>query len=244
MNMIRLAVGLAIFSFAPVVAFAMGGGEAQSSAALVNNMLQQAEPAADFTLIDQNGQSFHMADQKGKVVLLSFIYTHCTDICPYVAAKVKEVYQQLGTDAKNVSLVAVTTDPKRDVPSVTLPYSKALGMADAWHFVGGDAKAVQAVWSSYGIGVTVNPDTDAVAAPKEENSGGQMAMDQVPTQGLSQADITLAAQIADQFGGGYDVGHSAPFWIVDKKGTVRVLMDADATPADIATNIRALLKLK
>ena len=61
-----------------------------------------------------------MADQKGKVVLMCFIYTHCTDICPFEAAKVKEVYQQLGPDAKNVVLVAVTSDPKRDIPAVTL----------------------------------------------------------------------------------------------------------------------------
>ena len=65
-----------------------------------------------------------------------------------------------------------------------------------------------------------------------------------PTQGLSKADLDLAGQIGDQFGGGYDVGHSAPFWIVDKHGRVQVLMDADATPADIVTNVRVLLKAK
>jgi len=37
---------------------------------------------------------------------------------------------------------------------------------------------------------------------------------------------------------------SAPFWIVDKKGWIRVGMDADATPTDIVTNVRVLLNLK
>jgi len=220
-----------------VPSFAMGGGE-QPVTGLVNNMVQQPQPAADFTLTDQNGLPFHMADQRGKVVLMCFIYTHCTDICPFIATKVKEVYQQLGSDAQNVSFVAVTTDPKRDVPAVTLPYSKALGLDAVWHFVGGDAKAVQAVWAKYAIGVTVNPDTDAVAPPKEE-----MEM-KPPTQGLSSDDLALVGKIVQQFGGGYDVGHSAPFWIVDKKGMIRVGMDADATPADIVTNMRVLLKLK
>ena len=54
---------------------------------------------------------------------------------------------------------------------------------------------------------------------------------------------TWRAGSARQFGGGYDVGHSAPFWIVDKKGMIRVGMDAGATPADLVTNIRVLLKL-
>ena len=61
-------------------------------------------------------------------------------------------------------------------------------MADAWHLVGGDPKAVQAVWFNYGIGVTVDSDTDAVAPPKE----GAMKDMPSPTQGLSKADLDLA----------------------------------------------------
>jgi len=216
---VRLFLVSVVLCGALIRASAMGGGEAQPITGLVNNMVQQPQPAADFTLTDQNGLPFHMVEQKGKVVVMCFIYTHCTDICPFIAAKVKEVYQQLGPDANNVAFVAVTTDPKRDVPKTTLPYSKALGLNDVWHFVGGSAKAVQAVWASYAIGVTVDTDTDAVAPPKEEK--GAMDMDKPPTQGLSSADLALVGQIVQQFGGGYDVGHSAPFWIVDKKGMIR-----------------------
>ncbi len=239
MKTARLMIVSALLCCVLIPASATGSREEQPVTGLVNNMVQQPQQAADFTLTDQNNQPFHMADQRGKVVLMCFIYTHCTDICPFIAAKVKEVYQQLGPDAKNVVLVAVTTDPKRDVPAVTLPYSKALGLDDVWHFVGGPAKAVQAVWASYAIGVTVDPDTDAVAPPK-----GAMDMDKPPTQGLSSDDLSLVGKIVQQFGGGYDVGHSAPFWIVDKKGWIRVGMDADATPADIVTNVRVLLNLK
>ena len=239
MKTARLMIASAFLCCVLLPASAMGGREEQPVTGLVNNMVQQPQRAADFTLTDQNNQPFHMADQKGKVVLMCFIYSHCTDICPFIAAKVKEVYQQLGSDTKNVVFVAVTTDPKRDVPAVTLPYSKALGLDDVWHFVGGPAKAVQTVWASYAIGVTVDPDTDAVAPPK-----GTMDMDKPPTQGLSSDDLSLVGKIVQQFGGGYDVGHSAPFWIVDKRGMIRVGMDADATPADIVTNVRVLLKLR
>ena len=226
----------------------------------MGNLLQHSSPAPDFTLTDQNGTTFHMADMKGRVVLMSFIYTHCTDICPFIALKVKDAYTLLGNDAANVVFVAVTTDPKRDVPPVTTAYSKELGLLDVWHFVSGAPKAVQAVWFNYGIGVTVDQGTDAVAPPKDEKmsatssqkdkevqprseSGGGMEM-AAPTQGLSKSDLDLAGTLIDKFGGGYDVGHSAPFWIVDKKGLIRVGMDADATPADLVTNIRALLALR
>jgi len=237
LEMARFIIASALLCCVLIPASAMGSREEQPVTGLVNNMVQQPQRAADFTLTDQNNQSFHMADQKGKVVLMCFIYTHCTDICPFEAAKVKEVYQQLGSDAKNVVFVAVTTDPKRDVPAVTLQYSKALGLDGVWHFVGGPAKSVQAVWASYAIGVTVDPETDAVAPPKDA-----MEM-KPPTQGLSSDDLSLVGKMVQQFGGGYDVGHSAPFWIVDKKGWIRVGMDSDATPADIVTNVRVLLSL-
>jgi cytochrome oxidase Cu insertion factor (SCO1/SenC/PrrC family) len=220
-------------------AFGLGNRE-QPLTGVVDNLLQHSSPAADFTLIDQHGLPFHLAETKGKVVLMTFIYTHCTDICPYVALKVKDAYDLLGTDASQVAFVAVTTDPKRDVPAVTAAYSKELGLFDAWHFLGGPAQSVQTVWASYGIGVTVDPDTSAAAEP----SGTTVRDSDAPTKGLSQPDVLLAGKIANDFGGGYDVGHSAPFWIIDKQGMLRIGMDASASPADIVSNIRALLKLR
>jgi len=212
------------------------GNREQPLTGVVGNLLQHPSAAADFTLTDQHGTAFHMADARGKVVLMTFIYTHCTDICPFLSLKVKRAHDLLGPDADGVVIVAVTTDPKRDVPKVTAAYSKALGMFDSWHFVGGPADAVQAVWANYGIGVTADPDTSAAATSTKDQDTGE------PIQGLTHADLALAGSIGQEFGGGYDVGHSAPFWIIDRKGVIRVGMDAGATPDDIVTNIRVLLR--
>ena len=263
MRPLPLHIVAALLCCALLPASALGGKE-QPVTGLVGNLLQQPSKAPDFTLTDQHGMPFHMAAMKGRVVVMSFIYTHCTDICPYIAVKVKDAYALLGNDAANVVFVTVSTDPKRDVPQVTAAYSKELGLFDAWHFVGGAPHAVQAVWADYGIGVTVDPDTDAAEPPvvekvnaaspqkntavdasKESNETDGAGTDSdAPVQGLSKSDLALADTLSEQFGGGYDVGHSAPFWIVDKKGMVRVGMDADATPADLVTNIRVLLKLR
>lgn len=233
-----------------------GGNKVQPVAGLSGTVIEQPSKAADFKLTDQHGASFHMADTRGKVVLMSFIYTHCTDICPFEAVKVKAAHDLLGADADKVALVTVTTDPKRDTPEVMAAYSKALGLNDAWHFLGGDPKDVQAVWANYGIGVTVDPDTDAVAPPKEEqsasasspkdsqSSGGASDESSSVTNGLSKSDLSLVGEIVQSFGGGYDVGHSAPFWLVDKRGYVRDVMDGDATPTVLVKNIRVLLALK
>ena len=216
---------------------------------LGGNVLEHPTLAPDFTLTDQHGSSFHMADTNGKVVLMTFIYTHCTDICPFEAVKVKAARSLSGNDASRVEFVTITTDPKRDTPSVMGAYSKALGMDDTWHFVGGDPKAVQAVWSSYGIGVSVDPGTGAVAEghdghEKESHEATMDMSDRGLTRGLSDGDLDLVGQIVQQFGGGYDVGHSAPFWLVDKRGYLRTVMDGGATPEELVKNIRILLSLR
>jgi len=224
-----------------LTAFSLGLLERPSK--LSGQILEHPSPAADFTLTDQNNQPFRMADTHGKVALMLFIYTHCTDICPYEAVKVKIAHELLGNAAKDVAFVAVTTDPKRDTPAVMAAYSKTLGLSDGWHFLGGPATAVQAVWFNYGIGVTVNPDTQAVAVTEEKGAatGSADVGERGLLKGLSESDIKLVGKIEDAFGGGYDVGHSAPFWFVDKRGMIREVMNGDATPAEIVKDIRALL---
>jgi len=211
---------------------------------LKGNVFSQPWAASDFTLIDQHGTPFHMADTKGKVVVLTYIYTHCTDFCPFVALKLKEASKLLGAEADKAVFVAVSTDPERDTPRVCAEYSKVIGMFDSWHFVTGPLSALEKVWKNYYISVEKEkPASAAVTAkpvnPKEEKEMQEEA--QKVANGLGADDKALVGRIIDQFGGGYDVSHDIPFWIVDKQGKMRVDLDADATPADIAFDMKALL---
>jgi len=237
---VRNLLVLALLCCALLPASALGKHE--KPATLAGNRIEITMPAADFTLIDQRGAPFHMADTRGKVVLMSFLYTHCTDLCPFIALKMKDAYQLLGADAKDVALVVVTTDPKRDTPTVDAAYSRKLGLFDVWHFVTGAPDAVHTVWADYGIGVSVDSDTQAAASAKGDTQAAAAEEEPAPTQGLSSADLDLAGAIIQAFGGGYDVAHSAPFWFVDRKGMIRLEMDANATPADIVANLRELLR--
>lgn len=205
---------------------------------LEGTVIPHPSPAPDFTLTDQQGQPFHMADTKGKVVVMTFIYTHCTDLCPFITLKVKEARDQLGKDADKAVFVAVTTDPARDTQKVIAAYSRAAGLFDDWHFVTGPVPAVKDVWFNYGVGVDI--EKPAEDGKPEAAPGGSMT-DMQPTQGLSAEDKDVAYTIADAFGGGYDVSHSAPFWIIDRAGRIRASMDADVLPSQIAANVRALI---
>ena len=78
---------------------------------LLGTVYTQTPPAADFTLTDQHGKPFRMADTRGKVVVLSFLYTHCTDYCPFMAVKLMRSARLLGQAMGGVVIVPVTTDP-------------------------------------------------------------------------------------------------------------------------------------
>jgi len=78
--------------------------------------LNPPQPAPDFTLTDQHGQPFRLSDQRGKVVLLFFGYTHCPDVCPTTLARWKQIYDALGENAERVRFVFITVDPERDTP--------------------------------------------------------------------------------------------------------------------------------
>ena len=75
-----------------------------------------APVGGDFELTDQNGQPWSTQAARGQVVLLSFGYTFCPDICPTTLATVNAAMDRLGTDATQVQPVFVSLDPERDTP--------------------------------------------------------------------------------------------------------------------------------
>ena len=76
----------------------------------------------DFSLTDHNEQPFQLQSQRGKIVLLYFGYTSCTEACPTMLTKVARIYRSLGADKEKVQLLLVSVDPKRDTPAVLKTY--------------------------------------------------------------------------------------------------------------------------
>ena len=117
-----------------------------------------ARNAPDFTLRGSNGSDLVFSRYRGKVVLLAFGYTSCTEVCPITLALLARVRKQLGAAGADLQVVYVTVDPERDSVDRMHQY---LGNFDAT-FVGGTGTAEQlaAVRKDYGIVATKIPSKD------------------------------------------------------------------------------------
>lgn len=106
-------------------------------------------PAEDFTLKDQHGRPFHLADHRGEVVLIFFGYTNCPDVCPVTLADFSQIKERLGEEAERVNFVFVTVDPERDTPE---RIAEHLANFDP-DFIGltGEPEVLRVVWDAYGV---------------------------------------------------------------------------------------------
>jgi protein SCO1/2 len=92
-----------------------------ASAALAATLAACAQPgpsAPVFTLIDDAGAPWALSAQRGSPVVLTFGFTHCADTCPETLAKLAHLRNGLGADGRNVRIVMVSVDPRRDTPAV------------------------------------------------------------------------------------------------------------------------------
>lgn len=68
----------------------------------------------DFALTRDDGKTYHLSDSHGHVVVLSFGYTFCPDVCPTALATISAALKSLGERAEEVDAFFVTLDPERD----------------------------------------------------------------------------------------------------------------------------------
>ena len=139
------------------VAFAHEGHEQTApvvAAAQPSSGTQDAKTwFTDTPLQDQNGNTlrFYSDALKDRVVLLNVIFTSCTDACPLITQKLKEVREALGDKADGVTFISLTSDPLRDTPAVLKAYTLKQGVDEPhWLFLTGDKAQIDLVLSRIG----------------------------------------------------------------------------------------------
>jgi protein SCO1/2 len=114
-----------------------------------------ADFGRDFALADSDGKLRHLADFKGKLVVVFFGYTQCPDVCPTTLSALAQAMRQLGNDADRVQVLFITVDPERDTPALLAEYVPAFYPS----FLGlrGDAAATQKTMQEFRVFAQKNP---------------------------------------------------------------------------------------
>jgi len=110
----------------------------------------------DFTLITQDGNKLSSTDLKGKILLVSFVFTTCNGTCPATTHRMSQIQEELKNRGllKNggVRLLSITLDPIRDTPEVLRGYMKLYDAEPAhWTFLTGAPEQVSSVVKAWGM---------------------------------------------------------------------------------------------
>lgn len=99
-------------------------------------------PVPDFSLIERSGRRITLADLLGKVWVVNFFYTECTETCPLQSANMARLQADLSGEP-DVRLVSISVDPEHDTPEVLAEYAaRYRADPERWLFLTGPKDAI------------------------------------------------------------------------------------------------------
>lgn len=154
----------------------------------------------DLEMVDTEGQTRHLSDYRGKVLVVFFGFTQCPDVCPTALAQLASAQELLGEDAVHMQAIMISVDPARDTPTLLRAYLNAfnpdfVGLTGSADQLSRTARSFKAFYARSG------------------------------TPGSDQ----------------YSMDHSSSFYVIDAQGEARSLLRGDASPEEIAHDVRLLL---
>ncbi len=115
----RLLITLGLAAMLPL---ALSACDAAKPSAYKAIDITGAEYAQDLALADTEGTVRHIAEFKGKLVVVFFGFTQCPDVCPTTMLELAEVKKAMGAEGERVQGIFVSIDPERDTPEVLKAY--------------------------------------------------------------------------------------------------------------------------
>ena len=119
--------------------------------------------------IDGNETTLQQVLDTDKPVLLNFIYTTCTTICPILSATFSQVQHDLGHEAHRVRMISITIDPDQDTPQRLREYAERFHAGPQWRFITGERDhiiAIQKAFDSYRGAKTNHEPITLLRAPR------------------------------------------------------------------------------
>jgi protein SCO1 len=134
-----------------LVACLAGGAAGSSPPKFDGPTLANPAPPPAFSLHDQHGRLVSLERERGKVVLITFLYTHCPDVCPLTAAHLNTALAQLGSASNHVAVLAISVDPKGDTPASVRTFIRVHALRPQFHYLTGSSAELKGVWRAYKV---------------------------------------------------------------------------------------------
>jgi protein SCO1/2 len=135
---------------------------AASDRALDGPTFNHPVTAPPFALHNYRGRVVRLMSYRGKAVLLTFIYTHCHDVCPTIVAALHSALGLLGSRAAEVQVVGVSVDPRGDTPAAIAGFLAAHEMTGRMQYLVASRAVLKPVWRAWGIDATNPSASDTV----------------------------------------------------------------------------------
>jgi protein SCO1/2 len=137
-------------------------GDGKASLGTTQRTPEKGEPVPDFALVNQDGKIIHLSNYRGKVLLVTFIYTRCPlpDYCPRMSENFRAVQKLLGDvpgSKESVEFLSISFDPEHDTPAVLKHYASLYRKSVPgekpfdWQFAAASAKDLPEVARFFGL---------------------------------------------------------------------------------------------
>jgi protein SCO1/2 len=107
--------------------------------------------APPIQLHDAAGKPVTLAAQRGRYVLVTFLYTHCPDVCPLITQNLNAALRSLGPTVSRVRVLAVSVDPKGDTPAAVRSYAQRMHLLPQFHYLIGTRAELRRVWTAWNV---------------------------------------------------------------------------------------------
>lgn len=110
-----------------------------------------ARRAPAISLHDAWGRPVSLAAQRGRYVLVTFLYVHCPDVCPLIAQNLNAALRQLGPKRDSVRVLAVSVDPAGDTPRAVKRYVAERGLLPQFRYLIGSRAQLTPIWAAWHV---------------------------------------------------------------------------------------------
>jgi protein SCO1 len=108
-------------------------------------------PSPGIALHDADGRAVTLAGQRGRYVLVTFLYTHCPDVCPLIASNLNAALRALGPNRSKARVLAVSVDPVGDTAASVRAYSKRMHLEPQFRYLIGTRSELRPVWAAWHV---------------------------------------------------------------------------------------------